>query len=65
MDFSKVKEFVVRALKSKTNWIVAVTFVYSGLGGIKEMLPEQAQLVVSGVLAALAIWFKMNPSQEY
>jgi hypothetical protein len=53
------------ALTSRTFWTVVVLFLVSGVGAIKTFIPTEAQPLVDGFLALLAIYFHLNPSQNY
>lgn len=53
------------ALKSKTVWTIAALFVVGGIQNTTQVMPVDLAHAVNGVLALLAIYFKLNPSQDY
>lgn len=40
-------------------------FIVGGLNSIESTLPGTAQTVVEGILALMATYFHINPSQNY
>ena len=55
----------MKLLKSRTFWTIVVMFLISGFEGIRELFkPEVFTFIMAG-LAALAAYFKKNPSQVY
>ena len=52
-------------LKSRTFWTIVVLFLVSGVTAIKAFIPTSLQPVVDLVLSALAVYFHVNPSQDY
>lgn len=52
-------------LKSRTVWTIIFMFLVGGINAIVPILPPDIQSTVMGLLAAAAIYFKTNPSQNY
>lgn len=50
---------------SKTVWTLAALFVIGGVQNIEPFMPANVATTVDGVLVALAMYFKVNPSQPY
>lgn len=53
------------ALRSKTVWTIVVMFIIGGTNGIVGLIPESSVIYVQGVLSLLAMYFKVNPSENY
>lgn len=51
--------------KSRTFWTLVAVFVVGGGNAIVPMIPEGLQAIIVAVLAMLATYFHVNPSQEY
>lgn len=51
--------------KSRTFWTLILTFVFNAANSTAALLPPQYQMVVNGILASLAAYFHVNPSQQY
>lgn len=56
---------ITLALKSRTVWTVVAMFVIGGFGAISSLIPAGDMVYVQGVLSLLAVYFKLNPSQNY
>lgn len=52
------------ALKSKTAWTFVVLFLISGFGGVQDLLPENVVAILTPILTALGIYFRVNPVAE-
>lgn len=59
-----MKEKIIKILKSRTNWVILVTFLVGGLEAVSGLLGAWITPVL-GVLGIAAVYLKMNPSQEY
>ena len=55
----------MKILKSRTFWTIITMFVIGGLQAISDFLPPNLFLFLNGVLSASAVYFKLNPSQQY
>jgi hypothetical protein len=55
----------MKALKSRTNWTIAIMFLIGGVEAISTMIPEDVYTPLLFVLGMVAAYFKMNPSQDY
>jgi hypothetical protein len=55
----------MKALKSRTNWTIALMFLIGGVEAVTSLVPEPVTTPILFVLGLLAAYFKMNPSQEY
>lgn len=55
----------MKLLKSKTNWTILVMFLIGGFEATVQFIPDVIETPLLGVLAVAALFFKMNPSQEY
>lgn len=51
--------------RSRTFWTIVVLFLYNGLASVHDLLPLSFAPLVNGLLSVAAVWFKMNPSNEY
>lgn len=56
---------LIKILKSRTNWAIAAMFVIGGLNAIVDVVPQEAQLTIMGILAFLGIVFRTNPKQQF
>ena len=56
---------MLKALTSRTVWTVVVMFLIGGTEAIAFIIPDQAESYILGFLGALAVYFKLNPSQRY
>ncbi len=52
-------------LKSRTFWTVVAMFVVGGVNGVLPVLPAPVQTLAEGLLGVLAVYFHVNPSQNY
>ena len=55
----------MKALKSRTNWTVALMFLIGGTEALVGIIPEAYTTPLLFVLGLAAAYFKMNPSQDY
>ena len=53
------------ALTSKTVWAIIVLFIINGVGAIHNSIPANWLTVIDPIIGLLAIYFKVNPSQNY
>ena len=53
------------AVKSKTTWTIVAMFLIGGVNAVASFIPSDFQSVVMGALGLLAVYFKVNPSQNY
>lgn len=58
-------EFILKTIKSRTFWTIVVMFVIGGVQAVEPIMPNGLYLLISSVLASLATYFKLNPSQRY
>lgn len=56
---------LLKALKSRTVWTIAVMFALGGVQAIQPVLPTDAFVAIQGALSLLATYFKLSPSQTY
>jgi len=54
-----------KIVKSRTVWVVVVMFLVGGVEAISGFIPGGFLPLVEGALGVLAIYFKVNPSQDY
>jgi len=52
-------------LKSRTVWMIILMFTIGGFAGIREFLSEPLFLLISGILGALAIFFRAKPRAHF
>lgn len=64
-DKDKLSSKLKLAFRSKTFWTLVVLFVINGVTAIHSSIPANLVPVVDGVLAILATYFHVNPSQNY
>jgi len=55
----------MKLLKSRTVWTLVFTFVTNGFMAVQGNFDPTLVLVVNGLFATLATYYKLNPSQEY
>lgn len=55
----------MQVLKSRTTWTIAVTFLINGVSAIHNNIPAGVVPLVDAGLGLLAIYFHVNPSQNY
>ncbi len=53
------------ALRSRTFWTIVAMFVINGLQGVHGSIPPSVVAVLDPILSVLAIYFHVNPSQNY
>lgn len=58
-------ETLTKALKSRTNWVIVMTFILNVTPLIESSVSLETMTLVNSVLGALAVYFKMSPSQQY
>lgn len=56
---------VILSLGSRTAWTVVALFIVNGLTAVRTALPQKYLPAVDAVLGLLAIYFHVNPSQDY
>jgi len=52
-------------LKSRTFWTIVALFIINGVSAIHSSIPANLAPIVDGVLGILAVYFHINPSQNY
>lgn len=53
------------ALKSRTVWTILVTVVANSINANMQFIPAEFTPYINGVLALVAMYFHVNPSQGY
>jgi len=53
------------ALKSRTTWTIVALFLFNGITAVSKFVPPNDLPIINGILGFLAIYFKVNPSQDY
>ena len=56
---------IIKALTSRTVWSVIILFLISGVDGVQNLVPADMLTPIQFVLALLAGYFKVTPSQSY
>ena len=56
---------IAQALKSRTFWTLVALFIINGITGIREQISPQMLTTIDAILTVLAVYFKLNPSQNY
>ena len=51
-------------LRSKTFWVLVLTFVYNGYAAISGQLPADATVVINLVFTVLASYFHLSTGQS-
>ncbi len=54
-----------KILQSRTTWTIVVLFIVNGIGAVHSFIPGALTPIVDGLLSILAIYFHINPSQQY
>ena len=54
-------EKIITALKSRTVWTIIVLFLISGVQGVSSFIPANLLEPIQGLLALLAVYFRVNP----
>ena len=60
-----MKDKVLLALKSRTFYTILATVVMNSVNANMQFLPANFVPYVNGVLALAAMYFHVNPSQNY
>lgn len=53
------------ALKSRTVWTIVAMFMIGGVQNVEPFMPSTLAVMVQTMLGALAVYFKLKPSQDY
>ncbi|MES2006890.1 MAG: hypothetical protein V4436_02145 [Patescibacteria group bacterium] len=56
---------VLLALKSRTIWTIVLMFVIGGVNAVSTFIPPVVEVPLMGALSFLAMYFHVNPSQNY
>lgn len=56
---------LLKLLKSRTVWTLVFMFIIGGVDAISGVIPEPLKTLILGLLALLAGYFKISPSQKY
>ena len=56
-------EKIYKALRSRTVWAAIALFAVSGFDGVREFVPDALETPISGVLALMVAYFRVNPKQ--
>ena len=56
---------VTQILKSRTTWTIFFMFILGGVQNVTAFMPTSLATMVNAVLMAVAIYFHINPSQNY
>ena len=54
-----------KLIKSRTVWVIVVTFVLAGFEGVREFVPIAYQTPLFGILGALAVYFRVNTKVDF
>lgn len=60
-----MKEKLLKLLKSRQFWTLMVMFVVNGFEGVKDQLPATILPVLNSVLTLLAVYFRIEPKQNF
>ena len=60
-----IMEKIIKALTSRTVWVVIILFLTAGVDGIQNLVPADMLTPIQLGLALLAGYFKVTPSQSY
>jgi len=55
----------MKYLKSRTVWAIVFTFIFNGFQAVQGSMNPDVYVVINGLLGFVAIYFKVNPSQNY
>lgn len=58
-------QYIISVLKSKTVWAFIALFAFGGVSAIHPVVSGNTQVVVEAILAALGVYFRVNPAQIY
>jgi len=47
--------------KSRTFWVIVITFIINGITGIRESIPPNALVIIDAILGILATYFHITP----
>ena len=56
---------VMLALKSRTFWTLVFMFAFNAIEVVSPNLSPETRTLVNGVMGLLAVFFHVNPSQQY
>ena len=59
----KIWEKILKALKSRTVWVIVLMFLINGISGIREFVPVSILPYLDAVLGLLGVYFRLNPKQ--
>ncbi len=63
--YNRAMNTIKTALMSRTFWMIVAMFIIGGFQSIQSMIPAGSIVYVQGFLGMLAVYFKLNPSQNY
>ena len=52
-------------IKSRTTWTIVLIFILGGFQAVSDLMPTNLFVLINGLLSAIAVYFKLNPSQKY
>jgi hypothetical protein len=52
-------------VKSRTVWTVIALVLINGIPAVASYIPESVKPIVDTLLGLLAVYFRVNPKQEY
>ncbi len=58
-------ETIINALMSRTNWMVLTGYIINVAPIVSVYVAPDAMVLINSVVAALAIYFRINPKQSY
>ena len=51
--------------KSRTVWVIVVTFIMAGFEGVRDFIPQAYQVYVFGGLGLLATYFRIDAKVDF
>ena len=56
---------VPKIIKSRTVITIVVLFLIGGIGGIRDFIPESILPIITAILSALAVYFRVKPKVKF
>ena len=56
---------LIKLFFSRTVWTIIVMVIINGIPSVESMIPVSWLPYIDGVLGLLAIYFRINPKQNY
>lgn len=58
-------KMIVKLLKSRQFWTIVALVIINGVSSVGDLLPSEVLPYTNGVLVLLALYFRVNPKQQF